>query len=74
MLETPLLFKVIILSLLLFVLISLGQALMYLIKDDGRSDRVVKALTWRIGVSVLIFILLLLGSVFGLIQPHGLAG
>lgn len=68
------LFKVIILSLLLFVLISLGQALMYLIKDDGRSDRVVKALTWRIGVSVLIFILLLLGSVFGLIQPHGLAG
>ena len=74
MLETPLLFKVIILSLLLFVLISLGQALVYLIKDDGRSDRVVKALTWRIGVSVLIFILLLLGSVFGLIQPHGLAG
>lgn len=74
MLETPLLFKVIIISLLLFVLISLGQALMYLIKDDGRSDRVVKALTWRIGVSVLIFILLLLGSVFGLIQPHGLAG
>lgn len=68
------LFKVIIISLLLFVLISLGQALMYLIKDDGRSDRVVKALTWRIGVSVLIFILLLLGSVFGLIQPHGLAG
>jgi len=31
-----------------------------------------KSLTWRIGLSVFIFILLLIGQATGLIQPHGL--
>ncbi len=51
----------------------MGQALTYLIKDEGKTDRVVNALTRRIGVSVLIFILLLIGQAVGLIQPHGLS-
>ncbi len=59
--------------LLLIVLFSLGQALFYLMKDEGKSDRVLKALTWRIGLSVFIFILLLIGQATGLIQPHGLS-
>ena len=42
-------FKTIIVVLLLVVLFSLGQALFYLMKDEGKSDRVLKALTWRIG-------------------------
>jgi hypothetical protein len=33
----------------------------------------VKSLTWRIGLSVLIFILLLIGQAMGLITPHGLS-
>ena len=66
-------FKAIIIGLLLFVIFSLGQALTYLMRsDDESSDRMLKALTRRIGVSVLIFILLLVGSALGLIQPHGL--
>lgn len=66
-------FKAIIVGLLFYVIFSLGQALTYLIKDEGKSDRMVNALTRRIGVSVLIFILLLVGQALGLIQPHGIS-
>ena len=58
---------------LLVVFVSLGQALFYLIKDGGKSDKLLKALTWRIGLSVFIFILLLIGQAVGLIHPHGLS-
>jgi hypothetical protein len=58
---------------LFIVIFSLGQALFYLIKDEGKSDRMVKALSWRIGLSVFIFLLLLIGQAVGLIQSHGLS-
>ncbi|MBT8130415.1 MAG: twin transmembrane helix small protein [Gammaproteobacteria bacterium] len=65
-------FKTIIVVLLLIVIFSLGQALFFLIRDEKGSDRMLKALTWRIGLSVFIFILLIIGQAVGLIQPHGL--
>ncbi len=65
-------FKTIIVVLLIVVVFILGQALFYLIKDGAGSDRMLKSLTWRIGLSVFIFILLLIGQAVGLIQPHGL--
>jgi hypothetical protein len=65
-------FKVVILSLLFVVLISLGSALVAMVSGD-RSDKMVKSLTWRIGLSVLIFLLLLIGQAMGLITPHGLS-
>jgi len=64
-------FKIVILSLLFIVLISLGSALVAMAKGD-KSDRMLKSLTWRIGLSVFIFILLLIGQATGLITPHGL--
>jgi Na+/H+ antiporter NhaC len=64
-------FKIVVLSLLFVVLISLGSALVAMAKG-GQSDRMLKALTWRIGLSVFIFILLLIGQATGLITPHGL--
>ena len=64
-------FKIVILSLLFVVLISLGSALIAMAKGD-KSDRMLKSLTWRIGLSVFIFILLLIGQATGLITPHGL--
>ena len=64
-------FKVVILSLLLVVLVSLGSALVAMAKGD-KSDKMLKALTWRIGLSVCIFILLLIGQAMGFITPHGL--
>ncbi|HEY9050629.1 MAG TPA: twin transmembrane helix small protein [Gammaproteobacteria bacterium] len=66
------LFKAFILILLLVVIFSLGSALFHLVNKKGKSDKVIKSLTWRIGLSVLIFILLLIGQATGLITPHGL--
>jgi hypothetical protein len=66
------LFKLVVIVLLLTVVFSLGQALFFLIRDESKSDRMMKSLTWRIGLSVFIFILLLIGQAMGLIQPHGL--
>ena len=41
-------------------------------KDKGKSNRTVKALTMRVGFSVALFILVLLAYKFGLIQPTGI--
>jgi Protein of unknown function (DUF2909) len=64
-------FKVVILSLLFVVLISLGSALVAMAKGN-KSDKMLKSLTWRISLSVLIFTLLLIGQAMGFITPHGL--
>ena len=58
--------------LLLVIVGSLGSALFYLLRDRSRSPRTVKALTFRIGLSIGLFILLLLGYAAGVLQPHGL--
>lgn len=65
-------FKIVILSLLFVVLISLGTALVAMARGD-KSDKMLKSLTWRIGLSVAIFILLLIGQAMGIITPHGLS-
>ena len=64
-------FKILILTLLIVVIFSLGSALAAMAKGD-KSDKMLKALSWRIGLSVAIFILLLIGQAMGLITPHGL--
>jgi hypothetical protein len=61
-------------ALLFIVLIlgSLASALYYLIKDKGQSDRTVKMLTVRIGLSLTLFILLMAGYYFGIVPQTGL--
>ena len=63
--------KIIVIIVLLVILGSLGSGLFYLIRDKGRGNRTVKALTWRIALSFALFILLMLGYATGLIRPHG---
>ena len=67
----PLIYKIIILSLLLLVIISLVSALISMVKGD-KTDKMVKSLTWRIGLSVFIFVLLIIGQATGVITSHGL--
>lgn len=62
--------KIIIVAFLLIILYSLGSALFFLVHDKGDSDRVVKALSWRIGLSLLLFILLFVAFALGWITPH----
>ena len=58
----------------LFILASLGTALFHLLKskDGEQSEKTLKALTYRIGLSVLLFILLFIAFATGLFQPHGI--
>ncbi|HKA42253.1 MAG TPA: twin transmembrane helix small protein [Burkholderiales bacterium] len=59
--------KILIILFLVFILGSLGSALYFLVTDRGRSERMVKALTVRITLSVVLFALLMLGFYFGFI-------
>jgi hypothetical protein len=70
-----LIFKLPVFLVLLFILVSLFQGMYYLAKDDGSdSTRVVKALTLRLVLSLLLFLILMAGYFFGFLQPHGIAG
>jgi predicted PurR-regulated permease PerM len=51
-----------------FILVSLFSALYFLLKDKGRSERTVKALTVRVVLSILLFALVMLGYRFGFIS------
>jgi len=59
--------KIIVVLFILFILASLGSALFFMVKDKGASTRTVKALTWRIALSITLFALLILGFHFGVI-------
>lgn len=56
------------------ILYNLGAGLYYMHADRGGSDRMVKALTRRIVLSVALIVLVLIGIATGLIEPHGVAG
>jgi len=64
--------KIIVAIAFILILGSLGSALFFLMKDKGKSNRTVKALTMRVGFSITLFILVLLAYYFGLIQPTGI--
>ena len=65
-----LLIKTIIILLFISIVFALGSALYYLMIDRNNSDRIVKALSWRIGLSLILFILLFIAFAMGWIQPH----
>jgi uncharacterized BrkB/YihY/UPF0761 family membrane protein len=66
--------RIIVMLFILFIVISLGSALYYLVKDKGQSERTVKALTVRITLSIVLFVLLMAGYYFGLIPQTGIRG
>ena len=55
------------------IIFSLGQAMFYLGRDDGDTDRtrMVRALTVRITLSLILFGLLMAGYYFGMVRPQG---
>ena len=62
--------RIIILVALAGILISLGSALFYLVRDKGSTNRTVNALTVRISISVLLILFILLAYWMGWIQPR----
>ncbi len=56
---------------LLMIVGSLGSALYYMMKDKGGSSRMVHSLMLRIGLSIVLFLGILIAHYFGLIEATG---
>ena len=59
--------KILVIVFAVFIVASLFSALYFLIKDKGRGDRMVRALTLRVALSVGLFAMLMLAYYFGII-------
>lgn len=64
------------LVLLALIVLSLAEAMYFLARDHGKTDtnRVLKALGVRIGLSVLLFLIAIASIMLGLVEPHGIVG
>lgn len=63
--------RVLVLVVFLGIIVSLGSALVYLMRDRGNSNRMAYALTWRVGLSVALFLFVLLAHYLGWIESTG---
>ena len=61
--------KLIVIPMLVAIVVNLASALYQLARGTGDSKQMLRALTWRIGLSVGLFVLLLLAFRAGLITP-----
>jgi succinate dehydrogenase/fumarate reductase cytochrome b subunit len=66
--------KLLIIAFLILILWNLGAGLYYMMVDKGQTNRTVKSLTWRIGLSVALILLVVAGILTGVIKPHGIGG
>jgi hypothetical protein len=62
--------RLLILACLVAIVLSLGSALVHLMRDKGESKKMARALTIRAGLSVLLFVLLMVAWWLGWIQPN----
>jgi glycerol uptake facilitator-like aquaporin len=63
--------KLIIIGMLILIVYNLGASCYYMLHDKGASTRTVKSLSWRVGLSVGLIVLICIGIKMGYIQPHG---
>ena len=63
--------KIFILVMMLIILVSLFSGLVFLVRDEGKTKRTIKALTWRIALSLGLFIFLIIAFAAHWINPHG---
>ncbi len=63
---------IIVIAALLTIIFCLFSGLYFLVSTRGKTNSTVKALTWRISLSVLLFIGLWVGFAMGWLTPHSL--
>lgn len=63
--------RLVVVAVLIGIIASLASAAFQLAGGKGDSGKMLKALTWRIGMSVALFVVLLLAWKAGIIKPHG---
>lgn len=64
--------RIVIIILLFAVIASLFSGLYFVYKDKGGSNRAVISLTIRVGLSILVFAILIVSYYFGWITERGL--
>ncbi len=66
--------KSIVIIAFILIIISLGSALFHLVKHktEEESEKTVKALTFRITLSIVLFIFIFIAFATGMFTPHGL--
>lgn len=67
------LIKFLILAILAAIIVALGSAVFALLGPRRERARMARALTWRVGLSVTLFLLLMAGFATGAIRPHAIA-
>ena len=67
--EYPAGMRYVVIAMLIAIVASLGSAAVFMVRGRGDSRRMAKALAWRVGLSVTLFLLLVIGYALGLIQP-----
>jgi uncharacterized BrkB/YihY/UPF0761 family membrane protein len=61
--------KLVVIIILLVIIVSLFSAAFYLIKGDN-PDKLVRALIWRVALSIFLMTTLAIGYYMGLIVPN----
>jgi hypothetical protein len=64
--------RYVVIAMLIAIIASLGSAAVFMLRGRGDSRRMARALAWRVGLSVTLFVLLLAGYALGLFQPGNL--
>lgn len=63
--------KLFVIGIFLAILYTLASSFYFLVKDQGDGDRTVRRLSWRVGLSLGLILLLWLGFHLGIIEPQG---
>jgi len=61
-----------IILLIFFIIFNLSRGLFFLLKPERSQLQVVKALTWRVGLSLGLLIFIMIAYYFGWLVPHAL--
>lgn len=62
--------RYLVIAVLLLIVASLASAVFFMMRDRGNSKRMVKALAIRVGLSVALFVFLMMGYYFGFFPGH----
>jgi hypothetical protein len=62
--------RLLVVGALIAIVASLGTALFHLASGRGDSAKMVRALAWRVGLSIALFVLLIVAWRYGVISPH----